>query len=298
MNTALGDALSKALKEKKRDFSSFVWKGEKIKDNKKYTQNVELMQDMSPERLQECYEHCQKMLYNDDVKNPGRYNVLDEIDTATNKCNVELFLRYCENSYLKNEREAVPRRTFYYAIRKFIENTNNSLKEEGKEEIEDWSNIPISEAANNLPEEFENISIEDVISGCIGYLGAFDKKHLTMTFITRMGLWLSKSEEGEFKGMSNKDKLKTIKTRLHLPEKLVLRFSDKGLSYHEMRAMLILPKRQKYSDMTTEQLITLRDVILLRYQNEVKSHIYNWKKLQKQLMIVAKYKGVILNDQN
>ena len=111
-----------------------------------------------------------------------------------------------------------------------------------------------------------------------------------------MGLWLSKSEEGEFKGVSNKEKLKIIKTRLHLPEKLVLRFSDKGLSYHEMRAMLILPKRQKYSDMTTEQLVTLRDVILLRYQNEVKSHIYNWKKLQKQLMVVAKYKGITLND--
>ena len=41
---------------------------------------------------------------------------------------------------------------------------------------------------------------------------------------------------------SNAERLKIAKEKLHLPEKLNLKFSEKGLSYHEMRAILILPK--------------------------------------------------------
>jgi hypothetical protein len=63
-----------------------------------------------------------------------------------------------------------------------------------------------------------------------------------------------------------------------------------------MRAILILPKKQKYSDMTTEQLVTLRNKVLLRFQREVDGHIYNWRKLQKQIELVAKNKGIDLND--
>jgi hypothetical protein len=134
------------------------------------------------------------------------------------------------------------------------------------------------------------------MDGCIDYLGAFSKQHLTMTFITKMGLWFTKAEENELKGTSNTERLKIAKERLRLPDKLNLRFSEKGLSYHEMRAMLVLPKKQKYSDMTTEQLVTLRNKVLLRFQREVDGHIYSWKRLQKQIELVAKSKGINLND--
>jgi hypothetical protein len=63
-----------------------------------------------------------------------------------------------------------------------------------------------------------------------------------------------------------------------------------------MRAMLILPKKQKYSDMTTEQLITLRNKVLLRFQREIDGHIYSWRRLQKQIELVAKSKGIEIND--
>jgi DNA-binding transcriptional MerR regulator len=89
--------------------------------------------------------------------------------------------------------------------------------------------------------------------------------------------------------------LKIAKERLHLPEKLILRFSEKGLSYKEMRAILTLPKKQRYSDMTTDQLLTLRDKVLLRFQKEVDNHIYSWKKLEKQILLVAREKGIDLN---
>jgi len=287
-NTVLGDAFKKALENKKNDFFNFIWKGEKKKDGKKYVQDNERIVDMSPERLKTCYRHCEKMLHNDDPKHLGRYNVLEEVTDQLNKCNVELLLRYCENSYMHNEnRSGVERKSLWISIRQFM--TNNP-------EVTDWSTVPITQITSDLPSEFNDINVADVMDGCIDYLGVLDKKHLTMTFITKMGLWFTKSEELEFKGISNAERLKIAKERLHLPDELVLRISEKGLSYHEMRAMLVLPKKQKYSDMTTEQLITLRDKVLLRFQREVDGHIYSWKRLQKQIELVAKSKGIDLND--
>ena len=163
-------------------------------------------------------------------------------------------------------------------------------------EVPDWKQIPFTQISSNLPSEFNDINIADAMDGCIDYLGAFNKQHLTMTFITKMGLWFTKAEENELKGNSNAERLKIAKEKLHLPEKLNLKFSEKGLSYHEMRAILILPKKQKYSDMTTEQLITLRNKVLLRFQREVDGHIYSWRKLQKQIEIVAKNKGINLPE--
>ena len=300
MNTVLGEALKKANitpnSIKKTNFSSFIWKGEKYKEGNKFVQKDEKIEDMSEERLRECYNHCLKMLYNDNPKNLGRYKVLEEVNSQIEKCNIELFLRYCENSYKKTERNSLSRNTLRINLRQFMENTNKRLKEEGKKEIEDWNTIPISEAASHLPEEFQDISIADVLDGCIDYLGAFSKQHLTMAFITKKGLWFTKAEESEFKNISNADKIKTIKAKFHLPDELVLRINEKGLSYHEMRAMLLLPKKQKYSEMTTEQLVTLSTKVLPRFQKEIDGHIFSWKRLQRQIELVAKSKGIDLND--
>ena len=290
MNNALGDALQKALDAKKNDYSNFVWKGEKRKDGDKYVQESEKIVDMSPERLKECWNHCEKMLRNNDPKHLGRYNVLEEVTSQINKCNTELLLRYFENTYQKRENGTATKRfSLMISLRQLM--NNNS-------EIADWSVIPVSQISDNLPDEFKDISIADVLDGCTDNLGGFNKQHLTMTFITKMGLWFTKAEENELKGStnSNVERLKIAKERLHLPSKLVLRFSEKGLSYHEMRAMLTLPKKQKYSDMTTEQLVTLRNKVLLRLSREIDGHIFSWKRLQRQIELVAKSKGIDLND--
>ena len=125
---------------------------------------------------------------------------------------------------------------------------------------------------------------------------AFNKQHLTMTFITKMGLWFSKAEENELRGTSNSnmERLKIARDKLHIPSKITLKISEKGLTYHEMRAILTLPKKQKYKDMTNEQLITLRDKILPRLQREIDTHIVSWRRLQKQIELVAKEKNVEL----
>ena len=294
-NTVLGDTLKKAIEAKKNDYSAFVWKGEKKKEGDKYIQSNEKIANMSPERLRECYNHCKKMLYNDDPKHLGRYNVLDEVTEQINKCNVELFLRYCENTYLKREMFIpTPRFRMMLNIRTFIRNSEMEAEEKGI--TINWDEVSISHLGEDIPAEFREISINDALEGCTDTLKAFNKQHLTMSFITKMGLWFTKAEENELKGSSNIERLKIAKERLHLPEKLNLKFSEKGLSYHEMRAMLILPKKQKYSDMTTEQLLTLRNKVLLRFQREVDGHIFSWKRLQKQIELVAKSKGVNLND--
>jgi histidyl-tRNA synthetase len=287
MNTALGEALKKAMDSKKNDYSAFVWKEEKRKEGNKLVQDSIRIIDMTPEQLKRCYEHCDKMLNNEDPKHLGRYNVLEEINSQINKCNVELLLRYFENNYLKDNREDIKRRTLWFSLRKLMENNP---------EINDWSIVPITKISSNLPSEFNDINIADVMDGCLDYLGVYDKQHLTMTFITKMGLWFNKAEESELKGNSNVDRLRIAKEKLHLPEKLNLKFSEKGLSYHEMRAMLILPKKQKYSDMTTKQLSVLRDKVLLRLQREIDGHIFNWKRLKKQLELVAESKGINLHE--
>lgn len=297
MNTMLGEALQKALNTTKNDYSTFVWKGEKRKEGDKYVQDTEKFIDMTPQRLKECYKHCERMLYSEDPKNLGRYNVLEEVVEQMNKCNVELFLRYCENSYLKRENfVATPRFKMMLSLRQIIKNTEADAEEKGI--TLDWKQISISHTTPELPAEFADISVADALDGCIDGLGTFNKQHLTMTFIAKMGIWFTKAEERELKGVanSNVDKLKVAKDRLHLPSKLVLRFSEKGLSYHEMRAILILPKKQKYTDMTTEQLLTLRNKILPRLLKEIDSHIFNWKRLQKQIEIIARHAGIDLND--
>lgn len=290
MNTVIGDALQKAFDAKKNDYSNFVWKGEKKKDGDKYVQESEKIVDMTPERLKECWKHCDKMLRNNDPKHLGRYNVLEEVTSQINKCNTELLLRYFENTYQRRENcTSTKRFALMVNLRQLM--TNNP-------EISDWSVVPISQISENLPDEFKDISIVDVLDGCIDSLGIFSKQHLTMTFITKMGLWFTKAEENELKGATNSniERLKVAKEKLHLPTKLVLRFSEKGLSYHEMRAMLTLPKKQKYSDMTTEQLVTLRNKVLLRLSREIDGHIFSWKRLQKQIELVAKSKNIDLND--
>lgn len=286
-NNVLGEVLQKALDMKKNNFSNFIWKGEKRKEKDKFVQDTERMDEMTPERLRECYTKCEKMLYNEDLENPGRHVVLEKVSSQIKKCNVELLLRYFENAYLHNNRPAVRRNSLWISLRQLMANNP---------EIDDWDKVPITIVSSELPSEFQEpeIYINDIIEGCLDRLGAFDKRHLTMTFITKMGLWFTKQEENELKGASNTDRLKSAKERLRLPDRLNLRISEKGLSFHEMRAILVLPKKQKYSDMTTEQLVTLRDKVLPRFQREVDGHIFSWKRLKKQIELVAKSKNISL----
>ena len=297
MGTVLEEAFNKAVENKnKLDYSQFKWKGPKVKVDDHFEQEVINLVDATPIQLITWYKHCEKMLNNDDPKNLGRYNVFELVKDQVNRCNVELLVRYFENVYLSGNRVPIKR----YNIAPML----LALKHQNPE-INDWSKIKMKQISalesyipGGIPDEFSEISVEDLMDACTDNLGAFDKSHITMRFIVKMGLWITKTEENELKGKEkyNIKRFRVAKERLHLPARLVLRFSDKGLSFHEMRAILTLPKKQRYSDMTTEQLTTLRNKILVRYLKEVDSHIYSWNKLMNELRIVAKMRNVKLDD--
>ena len=91
-----------------------------------------------------------------------------------------------------------------------------------------------------------------------------------------------------------KDRIEVIKERHNLRPNVNLRPNFKGLTYTELRAMLNL-KTKKYSDLSTDQLLVLRDKVLFRFEEEIDFHISQWEERIRQLEEVAQAKfGVSL----
>jgi len=109
----------------------------------------------------------------------------------------------------------------------------------------------------------------------------FDRKHITLSFITKQGLWFTKEEQKDLYEVDElgveKDKRDVIKERLKLSPEISLSITPLGLSYTQFRAMNTL-KSRKYSELTTDQLKTLRKRILYNLEDDVKKHIYFWEK--------------------
>jgi AAA+ superfamily predicted ATPase len=51
---------------------------------------------------------------------------------------------------------------------------------------------------------------------------------------------------------------------------------------------------KKYSELTTDQLVVLRDKVLFRFEEEIEFHISQWKEIIRQLELVANSKGFSL----
>ena len=93
-----------------------------------------------------------------------------------------------------------------------------------------------------------------------------------------------------------KDRLDVIRERHGLKQSIRLYINPKGLSYTELRAMLNLKsKSRKYSDLTTDQLVTLRDRVLFFFEEEVEDHIRQWEERKNQILKVAELKGINLD---
>ena len=290
----LGDKLASALEAKTNDINSFIWKGPK-KENR--TQDEIKLVDATPDQLKEFYEHCKSMLYSTDKVNPGRYTLKDIVRDQINKCNTELYLRYLENKYLSStERKSYPRYLLMKDLKTFLDANIEAIPRD------QWKIAKVSEAMDNIPEEFRDVTIENVLDGCIDTLGTFDKRHLSLNFLTKLGVWFTPAElkdltvKDEVTG-KNKDRIKVIIERLRLNSNTQIKVSSKGLSYAELRSMLTL-KVKKYSDLTTEQLLTLRNKVLFRFENEIDYHISQWEERIKQLEMVANSKGFSLLSKN
>ena len=94
---------------------------------------------------------------------------------------------------------------------------------------------------------------------------------------------------------NTRSKLEVIKERLNIKNTVRLTVKPTGLNFNELRAMVNL-KPKKYSELTTDQLLVLRNKVLFRLENEVMFHIDQWEERIRQLKLVAENRGITLED--
>ena len=69
-----------------------------------------------------------------------------------------------------------------------------------------------------------------------------------------------------------------------------LRICNTGLSYNEFRSMYYL-KRDKYSNLTTDQLKLLSNKVLYRFQDQCEMQAKQWEEKIREIKEVADSKG-------
>lgn len=288
--TVIKDKLMEAFEAKNNDIKSFVWKLARKSDG---TQEEIKLIDATPEQLNTFYKHCKSMLYSNDKLNPGRYVLLDMISEQRRKCNVELFLRKLESGEICADHKPYPRHLYVQDLRSYM----NAHKEDFPSN--ELKNISIAACTGGLPREFERISIDEVLDAALDSLGFFDNKHITFSFILNMGIYLTPAEMKEFdekdENGNTRSKLEVVKERLNINKAVRLTVKPSGLNFNELRAMVNL-KPKKYSELTTDQLITLRNKVLFRLENEVQFHANQWENRIRQIELVAKDKNISLEE--
>lgn len=277
----LQEKLQEAIDKKEMDVNTFIWKGHKILDETgKYKQSEKRLMDMEESELNTCYTHCKTMLFNKDSQNPGRYVVLEIIANQRERCGAELFLRHVEHN---NE---LSRFSLLESLNEFM-----TLNREVLKTVKPLMNVVYS----NLPDEFQKLPLSLIVDGCLDRLGAFNKKHITRTFILKQGIWLTPAESKDLIEYDSKgnivDRLLVIRERLNLKEIERLYLNSKGLNYTQMRAMLNIKPNKKYSDLTTLQLETLRNRILFNLEETVKNHITAWERRMEEIEMVINAKN-------
>lgn len=285
----LKEKLTEAINAKNNDVKSFVWKLARKSDGSQ--EEIKLF-DATPEQLKTFYKHCNSMLYNNDKANPGRYVLLDIIKEQREKCNVELYLRKLKDGAFTNG-ESYPRHLYCQDILNCIRMNKEHFPQN------ELKNIPITAITGGVPKEFSRLSISSVIDGCLDNLGNINTKHITFSFILNMGIYLTPEEMKEFteKDMegNTRSRLEVVKERLNIKPSIRLTVKPSGLNYSELRAMLNLHFK-KYSDLTTDQLLTLRNKVLFRLEQEVNFHIDQWEERISQIKKVAESRGIDLTD--
>lgn len=278
--TVLGDKLQEALNNKANNVNNYVWKGPKVNG---VQEEIKLV-DASFEQLSKFYNHCEQMLYNSDNKNPGRITLLSIVADQIQRCRAELLVRW-----LRSEKQ--------YTNTRCLEDLRNIIKT--NREIltnESIKVYPIGNVLNGVPAEYQDVPISLVMDACLDSLGLFDSSHITLNFIVKMGLWFTQQEMQ--KELYRKDpetgktmnRLAVVSKELRLNPSITLKICDTGLSYSEFRSMCRL-KRDKYANLTSDQLKLLSNKVLYRFQDQCEMQAKQWKDKEQELILVAEQKG-------
>lgn len=283
--TVLGDKLAEKLAEKANDINNFVWKGPKVNG---VQEEIRLV-DADFYQLQKFYNHCNEMLYNKDSKYPGRVVLKDIVQDQIQRCRAELLIRW-----LRSEKQYTTTNCLE-DLRAIISNNKEELTQEV---IKTYA---IGNIMNGLPIEFERVPISLVMDACLDSLGVLDNSHLTLNFIVKMGLWFTPQEmqkpvaDG---GLYKKDpetgkavnRLEVVTKELRLNPSISLRIDNTGLSYAEFRSMCRL-KRDKYANLTSDQLRLLSNKVLYRFQDQCEMQAKQWQDKIAEILKVAESKG-------
>lgn len=278
--TVLGDKLAEKLAEKANDINSFVWKGPKVNG---VQAEIKLV-DADFYQLQKFYNHCNEMLYNKDSKYPGRITLLGIVQDQIQRCRAELLIRW-----LRSEKQYTTTNCLE-DLRTIISNNKSELTQEV---IKTYA---IGNIMNGLPIEFERVPVSLVLDACLDSLGVLDNSHLTLNFIVKMGLWFTPQEMQ--KDLYRKDpetgkamnRLEVVTKELRLNPSISLRIDNTGLSYAEFRSMCRL-KRDKYANLTSDQLRLLSNKVLYRFQDQCEMQAKQWQDKIEEILKVAESKG-------
>lgn len=286
MNTVLGDKLQTALNDKKQDVNSYFWKLAKREVAGQRVQSEVKLMDATAEQLQTFYNHCQSMLYNEqDKNNPGRYILKDIIADQTLRCNTQLYMMYVRDRVRNEDGTPISDFTYRSALIGWLKTNKISPKDYGSINIQDTTDVDA---------EFNNIPVSLIIDATLEKLGIFDKKHITLNFLTKLGIWFTADEIRELSQKAKEhetDRLNYIKEELGLRSNISIRTNPKGLTYKEFKAMIHL-RKCRYQDLTRDQLLTLRNKVLFELDIEVNHHIEQWEERREQILTVAKLRGI------
>ena len=278
--TVLGDKLKEALNDKANDINTYVWKGKKVNG---VQEEIKLV-DANFDQLRRFYGHCMEMLYNTNSKDPGRLTLLEITSDQIQRCRAELLIRW-----LRAERQYTSNRCLE-DLKSIIKNNKEVLTQEK------LKTYPIGNLMSGLPVDFEQVPVSLVMDACLDSLGQFDNSHLSLNFIVRMGLWFTQQEMQ--KDLYRKDpvtgkavnRLEVVSKELRLNPSISLKICDTGLSYAEFKSMCRL-KRDKYANLTSDQLKLLSNKVLYRFQNQCENQAKQWEDKIKEILKVAESKG-------
>lgn len=285
-----GDKLNEAL-SKKNNVNTYIWK-----DKKENDQQVEhKLIDFDLKTLQEKFNLCEQMLYNTDSKHPGRLVLLDIVNDQILRCRAELLVRWIRHSHECTSNMLLE------SIRTMISNNKETLTQDT------LKTTAIGEVMSGIDDlDYRKVPINLVMDACMDYLGILDTSHLTFNFTLRMGLWFTQQEMQtpvEEGGLYQKDpntgkamnRLELVKTLRRLNPAISLRIDPTGLTYAEFKSMCDL-HRDKYSNLTTNQLKLLSTKVLYRFQNQCEMQARQWQTKIDEIKEVAEYKGYTLKS--
>ena len=271
---------------------SYKWKDRRLTEDRTEKAAEYKMVDMAEYELQQAYNHCKHMLYNNDPHNPGRTLVLDMISNQLEYCGAELALRWFKSLTDNNGNPLYSNDSLLTDIRSWLTTIPNNDK-----------TVPRLQDFVKVHPDYRGVSIDALIKACRDSLGFIDLSKISFSFIYRLGIYFTPDELKEMNnytcGNGLQEKFEVLKYQLGLKDEVVLKANPNGLTEQQFRDMIHLKKQKgftkcKYSELTTGQLETLRKKVLYDLEDEVLYQVNVWTTLMKHIKEVAESKHYII----